>query len=105
MLDSTFAALSDPTRRAILARLNETDGLSVNEVATPFDMSLPGVIKHLDVLTDAGLVTRTREGRNVTCRIRPEPMAEAIAWLERHLDFWNARLDALAALTDKRRDG
>jgi DNA-binding transcriptional ArsR family regulator len=105
MLDSTFSALSDSTRRSILARLNESGGLTVNEVAKPFTMSLPAVIKHLDVLTDAGLITRTRTGRTVTCRIRPEPMADAMAWLQAHLDFWNARLDALAALTEKRSDG
>lgn len=100
MLDATFAALSDPTRRAILGRLHGVDGLNVNEVARSFPMSLPAVIKHLDVLAKAGLITRTRTGRTVTCRLRPEPMTEATAWLQRHLDFWNARLDALGALVE-----
>ena len=59
-LDRTFAALSDATRRALLARLNDTDGLSVSELAQPFSMSLPAVMKHLDVLSDAGLVTRSK---------------------------------------------
>ena len=66
-LDRTFAALADPTRRALLARLSETENVSVSELARPFPMSLPAVIKHLDVLSDAGLITRSKSGRTVAC--------------------------------------
>ena len=71
MLDRTFAALADPTRRAIVAKLIDGRPLAVGEIARTFPMSLPAVIKHLDILTDAGLVTRTRVGRNVQCRPYP----------------------------------
>jgi DNA-binding transcriptional ArsR family regulator len=100
MLDRTFSALADPTRRAIVARLADGRGAAVGDIARQFPMSLPAVIKHLDVLTDAGLITRTRIGRGVECRLAPTPMGEAIDWLERHLSFWNTRLDALGALLD-----
>ena len=83
-LDRTFAALADPTRRALLARLSEKDSLSVSELAQPLPMSLPAVMKHLDVLSDAGLVTRNKEGRVVSCRLRAEPMREANDWLNRY---------------------
>ena len=73
-LDRTFAALSGPTRRALLARLGEQDGMSVSDLARPLPMSLPAVMKHLDVLTDAGLVTRTKTGRTVMCRLNAAPM-------------------------------
>ena len=76
-LDRTFAALADPTRRALLARLSEKEDLSVSELAKPFSMSLPAVMKHLDVLSDAGLVTRAKSGRIVACRLRAAPMQEA----------------------------
>jgi DNA-binding transcriptional ArsR family regulator len=66
-------------------------------------MSLPAVIKHLDILTDAGLVTRTRVGRNVQCRLTPEPMGEAVDWLAKHLKFWDTRLDALQALIEAKK--
>ena len=75
-LDRTFAALSDPTRRALIARLSER-ALSVSELAAPLPMSLPAVIKHLDVLSEAGLITRAKAGRTVTCRLRAEPMRDA----------------------------
>lgn len=106
MLDQTFTALADPTRRAIVARLAKSEGLSVGVLAKPFSFSLPAVIKHIDVLCDAGLVTRTRTGRTVTCRLAAEPMNEAITWLDRHVRFWEARLDALADVveaTEKRK--
>lgn len=83
-LDRTFAALSDPTRRALLAQLVERDQLSVSELAAPFSMSLPAVMKHLDVLSDAGLIIRKKTGRTVACRLAPQPMAEAIAWMARY---------------------
>jgi DNA-binding transcriptional ArsR family regulator len=100
-LDRTFAALADPTRRAQLARLSETDAISVSELAKPFAMSLPAVMKHLDVLKDAGLVTREKSGRIVLCRLHAEPMQEANDWLNRYQRFWNERLDQLAAFLEE----
>src|SRR4030095_9373712 len=91
-LDRTFAALADPTRRALLARLSEEDALSVSELAKPFAMSLPAVMKHLDVLSDAGLVGREKNGRIVSCRLRAEPMRDANDWLNRYQKFWTERL-------------
>src|ERR1700756_5649197 len=93
ILDRTFAALADPTRRALLARLQARDTLSISELAQPFDMSLPAVMKHLDVLTDAGLVAREKTGRVVACRLTAEPMREALAWLNRYERFWSETLD------------
>jgi DNA-binding transcriptional ArsR family regulator len=95
-LDRTFAALADPTRRALLARLSE-NALSVSELAKPFAMSLPAVMKHLDVLSDAGLVGREKNGRIVSCRLRAEPMRDANDWLNRYQKFWTDRLDQLTA--------
>jgi len=100
-LDRTFAALADPTRRALLARLSQTDSLSVSALAAPFSMSLPAVMKHLDVLSDAGLVTRNKSGRTVSCRLRAEPMHEANEWLNRYQRFWTERLDQLAAFLEE----
>jgi len=77
-LDRTFAALVDPTRRAILARLEREDGASVSELAKPFAIKLPAVMKHLDVLVEAGLVTRSKLGRTVTVRLSPQPMRAAL---------------------------
>jgi DNA-binding transcriptional ArsR family regulator len=85
-LDRTFAALVDPTRRAILARLEREDGTSVSELARPFAIKLPAVMKHLDVLDDAGLITRSKIGRTVTVRLSSEPMREAMNWLRRHFE-------------------
>ena len=104
-LDRTFSALADPTRRALLARLEEEDGLSVSELAKPFPVSLPAIMKHLDVLSDAGLVTRTKTGRTVSCRLNAEPMEEAMGWLAHYQRFWAQRLDALEALLEARRKG
>ena len=81
-LNRTFAALADPTRRALLARLGSRDSISVSELAQPFAMSLPAVMKHLDVLSDAGLVAREKTGRTVACRLTADPMEQAMAWLE-----------------------
>jgi DNA-binding transcriptional ArsR family regulator len=100
-LDRTFAALSDPTRRALLARLAEHDELSVSALAAPFAMSLPAVMKHLDVLSDAGLVSRAKTGRTVSCRLAPGPMEEAMQWLARYQHFWNEQLDRLAAFVEQ----
>jgi len=100
-LDRTFAALADPTRRALLARLSQTDSLSVSDLAEPFAMSLPAVMKHLDVLSDAGLVTRNKNGRTVSCRLRATPMQAANDWLNRYQRFWSDRLDQLAAFLEE----
>src|SRR5207249_3127175 len=100
-LDRTFAALVDPTRRAILARLEREDSASVSELAAPFAIKLPALMKHLDVLDNAGLITRAKSGRTVTVRLRPEPMREAMDWLRRYERFWPASLDRLAALRRK----
>jgi DNA-binding transcriptional ArsR family regulator len=99
-LNRTFAALSDPTRRALLARLGEQEGLSVSELARPFPVSLPAVMKHLDVLSDAGLISRIKTGRTVACRLNAGPMEEAVSWLNRYQQFWSERLDRLAALVE-----
>jgi DNA-binding transcriptional ArsR family regulator len=95
-LDRTFAALVDPTRRAILAQLERRDSASVSELAEPFAIQLPAVMKHLDVLADAGLITRAKSGRTVTVRLQPRPMREAMAWLSRYERFWTGSLDRLA---------
>jgi DNA-binding transcriptional ArsR family regulator len=100
-LDRTFAALADPTRRALLARLSEEDTVSISELARPFAMSLPAVMKHIDVLSDAGLVTRNKSGRTVACRLRAEPMERANEWLNRYQRFWTERLDQLAAFLEE----
>lgn len=99
-LDRTFAALSDPTRRALLARLADRDEVSVSELAEPFAISLPAVMKHLDVLSDAGLITRTKTGRTVACALSAQPMQEAIDWLNRYQRFWSEALDQLAAYVE-----
>jgi DNA-binding transcriptional ArsR family regulator len=94
-LDATFAALADPTRRAILARLalGET---SVGELAEPFDMSLPAVSKHLGVLEGAGLLARERDGRVRRCRLQPRPLQGAAEWIAQYRRFWEEQFDALA---------
>jgi DNA-binding transcriptional ArsR family regulator len=99
-LDRTFAALVDPTRRAILARLECEESLSVSEIAEPFAIKLPAVMKHLGVLNDAGLIVRTKQGRTVTVRLQPDPMEEAMAWLRKYERFWSERLDRLAAYVE-----
>ena len=99
-LDRTFAALADPTRRALLARLDEEDSLSVSDLARPFPVSLPAIMKHLDVLSDAGLITRTKTGRTVAVTLAPDPMREAMAWLQKYERMWSVSLDRLAALVE-----
>ena len=101
-LDRTFAALVDPTRRAILARLERENSTSVKELARPFAIKLPAVMKHLDVLDAAGLITRSKAGRTVTVRLSPEPMREAMDWLRRYERFWSASLDRLAAYVESK---
>ena len=93
-LSTTFAALADPTRRAILARL-VTGECSVTELAEPFDMSLPAVSKHLRVLERAGLIARGREAQWRPCRIEGGPLRDVAEWLESYRHVWEARLDRL----------
>jgi DNA-binding transcriptional ArsR family regulator len=100
-LDRTFAALSDPTRRALVMRLAAEPDLSVSELAAPFKFSLPAIMKHLGVLSDAGLVAREKTGRTVACRLDAEPMREAFEWLNRYERFWSERLSSLAAYLEE----
>src|SRR3954469_8305373 len=93
-LDKTFAALSDPTRRAIVERLADGEA-SVTELAAPFEMSLPAVSKHLKVLEKAGWIARGRRPRGRPCRLEPEPLKEASDWLEEYRRLWEERLDRL----------
>jgi DNA-binding transcriptional ArsR family regulator len=93
-LSSTFAALSDPTRRAILSRLSRGEA-SVTDLAAPFDMSLPAVSKHLSVLERSGLIERRREARFRPCKLRPAPLQEATDWIERHRRAWEETFDRL----------
>jgi|SRR5579872_3377424 len=95
-LDRIFAALGDPTRRAILARLEREDSLSVSALAEPFDIKLPAVMKHLDVLSEAGLIRRSKTGRTVTVEIAADPLRGAMEWLHRYERFWSNSLDRLA---------
>jgi DNA-binding transcriptional ArsR family regulator len=93
-LNVTFAALADPTRRAILARLVSGER-SVTELAAPFDMSMPAISKHLKVLEQAGLIARRREAQWRRCRISPEPLKDVADWAERYRHVWEGRLDRL----------
>ena len=99
-LNDIFSALADPTRRALLARLEGEDALSISALAQPFEVSLPAVMKHLNVLSDAGLITREKTGRTVSVRLQAEPMAHAMQWLSRYEHFWSERLDRLAAFVE-----
>jgi DNA-binding transcriptional ArsR family regulator len=101
-LDRTFAALSDPTRRALLARLGDNARLSVSDLARPFSMSLPAIMKHLDVLSDAGLIARTKVGRTVSCQLQAAPMETAMDWLIRYQRFWSHQLDRLSAFVEEK---
>jgi DNA-binding transcriptional ArsR family regulator len=93
-LDATFGALSDPTRRAILARLARGEA-TVTELAEPFEMSLPAVLKHLGTLEGAGLVLARKDGRVRRCRLETAPLEGVLTWVERYKPFWEERLDAL----------
>ncbi|MCG8353396.1 MAG: metalloregulator ArsR/SmtB family transcription factor [Chloroflexales bacterium] len=93
-LDEVFAALSDPTRRAILDRLALGEA-AVTELAAPFAMSLPAVSKHLRVLESAGLIVREKRGRVYHCRLQPMSMQQAATWLDRYRQFWEGQFDAL----------
>src|SRR5678816_646335 len=93
-LSATFAALADPTRRAILSRLTSGEA-SVTELAQPFDMSLPAVTKHLKVLQRAGLISQGREAQWRPCRLRARPMRDAAQWMESYRQHWEQRFDRL----------
>ncbi|PQV64128.1 transcriptional regulator, ArsR family [Abditibacterium utsteinense] len=94
-LSSTFAALADPTRRAILSRLASAGETSVTELAAPFEMSLPAVTKHLKVLERAGLITRSREAQWRPCRLDAKPLHDVADWVEQYRQFWESNLDNL----------
>jgi DNA-binding transcriptional ArsR family regulator len=93
-LSLTFAALADPTRRAILTRL-KSGQTSVTELAAPHDMSLPAISKHLHVLERCGLITRSREAQVRPCRLKAKPMKDAVDWLERYRQHWEESFDRL----------
>ena len=93
-LSSTFSALADPTRRAILARLSSGEA-SVNELAEPFEMSLPAVSKHLKVLEKAGLITRSRSAQWRPCKLEAGPLEEVWGWVEAYRRFWEASFDRM----------
>jgi DNA-binding transcriptional ArsR family regulator len=93
-LSITFAALADPTRRAILARLASGE-TSVTELAEPFQMSLPAVTKHLKVLERAGLISRGRQAQWRPCKLEAQPLRDATGWMEQYRQFWDERIDRL----------
>jgi DNA-binding transcriptional ArsR family regulator len=114
-LEAVFAALADPTRRQVVTALS-SGRRPVTELARPFPMSLPGFMKHLRILEDAGLIRREKEGRVVSCTLATDPMKKASDWLDHTREFWEKRLDALARFlyhqqetqawrTQKRRSG
>jgi DNA-binding transcriptional ArsR family regulator len=99
-LDATFAALADPTRRAILAQLASGE-LSVTELAEPFEMTQPAISKHLKVLERAGLISRGRDAQRRPCRLQAVPLAEANEWLEKYRRFWEESFQNLDALLEE----
>ncbi|MFG1942801.1 ArsR/SmtB family transcription factor [Nonomuraea sp. NPDC048826] len=103
VLDDTFAALADPTRRAILARLRSGEA-TVTELARPFAMSQPAISKHLKVLERAGLITRGKDAQRRPCRLQAEPLKAATDWLEGYSRFWEDRYRQLDDLLDELKD-
>ena len=103
-LDVTFAALADPTRRAILTRLAEGEA-TVSELAAPFEVTLPAVSKHLRVLERAGMLKQERDGRVRRCQLNAAPLREAAAWIDRYRRYWQDQLDALAEFLDGQSGG
>lgn len=99
-LSATFAAIADPTRRAILARLSLGE-TSVTELAEPFAMSMPAISKHLKVLEKAGLISRGREAQWRPCRLDAGPLKDAMSWIENYRRFWSAHVDALERYLDR----
>lgn len=100
----TFAALADPTRLAILSRLAAEGDLTVQDIARPFTMSLPAISQHLKVLEQAGLISRGRDGQKRPCRLQPEPLAAAQAWLDHTRSAWENRLDRLEHFLSTQKD-
>jgi DNA-binding transcriptional ArsR family regulator len=103
-LSTTFSALCDPTRRAIIARLAGGER-SVTELAEPHDMSLPAISKHLRVLEQSGLIERGRDAQRRPCRLKAAPLKEAVDWLENYRQFWEQSFDRLAAYLDELQSG
>jgi DNA-binding transcriptional ArsR family regulator len=103
-LDRAFAALADPTRRRIVEQLS-TGNLTVTDLARPLSITLQGTIKHLDVLAAAGLITKRKSGRSVTCSLEPQAMAFATAWLDDRRVVWESRLDRMASYLDTLQNG
>jgi DNA-binding transcriptional ArsR family regulator len=101
-LDRAFAALSEPSRRAMLMRLERERELSVGELARHLPIKLPTVLKHLNVLSEAGLVRREKHGRTVKVSLTPEPLREATDWLARYEHFWSSSLDRLVEAAEAR---
>jgi DNA-binding transcriptional ArsR family regulator len=101
LLTRTFGALGDETRRKMLTRLEREGAVSISELAEPFAITLPGILKHLDVLEQAGLISRTKHGRTVTVQLRADPLKGAMAWLRRYERFWSPRLDKLKAYAER----
>lgn len=101
LLDTLFAALSDPTRRAILDQLSREGTSTVTSLAEPHDMSLPAVSKHLRILEDAGLVIRRKSGRTHHLALNGQPLKDAAAWLDQYSRFWQQRFDALGQFLSK----
>ena len=100
-IDRTFFALADPTRRQVLEQLKDNPGLSISELAEPLSIKMPGLMKHLTVLSDAGLISRTKTGRVVTVSLAAKPLSEAAAWIDHFEGFWNASLERLATLVEE----
>ena len=103
-LDRTYAAIADPTRRAMLERLRRQKPLSVSELARPLPVSLPAVLKHLNVLSAAGLVICDKSGRTVTCRLNARPMKGAMQWMGQYERYWSRKLARLAAFVEAEGD-
>lgn len=101
-LDRIFSALSDPTRRSILARLETEPRLSISDLAEPFAMTMPAVLKHLEVLSEVGLIRRSKAGRTVWVEIEVGSMKAAMDWLQRHRVFWSTSLDRLARYAEQK---
>jgi DNA-binding transcriptional ArsR family regulator len=104
VLDSTFAALADPTRRAILARLAR-GAASVGELAEPFEFALPTISRHLKVLERARLIEKRRDASRRQCRLRPEALRQASRWIDTYTSFWEATLDSLAEFAEREQTG
>lgn len=104
-LSRVFQALSDPTRRAILAHLARGSAVSISDLAEPFAIKLPAVLKHLDVLESVGLIERSKEGRTVMVEIAARPLKTALDWLDGYSRLWESRLDRIARHAEKREQG